>query len=139
MLRRLLLLTVTLSLAGLLAGCGLFERPKRPAWREAANKACMARKNVQVNAYVQQASTIDGPGICGLEEPLKVTALNDATVALNTTSTLNCPMIEAMDEWVRDIVQPIARARFGQPVVQIDSMGTYACRPIDNQRGNRLS
>lgn len=139
MLRRLLLLTVTLSLAGLLAGCGLFERPKRPAWREAANKACMARKNVQVNAYVQQASTIDGPGICGLEEPLKVTALNDATVALNTTSTLNCPMTEAMDEWVRDVVQPIAKARFGQPVAQIDSMGTYSCRPIDNQRGNRLS
>jgi hypothetical protein len=58
---------------------------------------------------------------------------------LNTTSTLNCPMIEAMDEWVRDVVQPIALARFGQPVAQIDSMGTYACRSIDNQRGNRLS
>ena len=38
-----------------------------------------------------------------------------------------------------DVVQPIALARFGQPVAQIDSMGAYSCRPIDNQRGNRLS
>lgn len=139
MARWFLLFSFSIGLAGLLAGCGLFERPQRPAWREAANKACMARKAVQVSAYVQPASTIDGPGICGLEEPFKVTALHDATVSLNTTSTLNCPMIEAMEEWVRDIVQPIAMARFGQPVAQIDSMGTYACRPIDNQRGNRLS
>jgi hypothetical protein len=139
MLRRLALLTLSLSLAGLLAGCGLFERPQRPAWRSAADKACMARKTVAASAYVQLASAIDGPGICGLEQPLKVTALADATVTLNSTNTLNCPMTEAMEEWLRDVVQPIAMARFGQPVAQIDSMGAYACRPIDNQRGNRLS
>ena len=139
MLRRLALFTLTLSLAGLLAGCGLFERPQRPAWRSAADKACMARKNVAMSAYVQLASAIDGPGICGMEQPLKVTALADASVTLNSTNTLNCPMTEAMEEWLRDVVQPIAQARFGQSVTQIDSMGAYACRPIDNQRGNRLT
>ena len=36
-------------------------------------------------------------------------------------------------------VQPAALARFGQPVTQIDSLGSYGCRPINNQRGAKLS
>ena len=126
-------------LCGCLAGCGVFERPQRPAWRAQAEKVCLAQKLVTPSPYLQPANAIDGPGICGLDAPFKVTALADATVTLNTTQTLGCPMIAAMDEWVRDVVQPIAMARFGQPVAQIDSMGTYSCRPIDNQRGNKLS
>ncbi len=139
MARRILSMALITGLALLLAGCGLFRRPERPAWRAQAEKACFAQKRVTPSPYVQPAATIDGPGICGLEQPLKVTALVDATVALNTTQTLDCPMTAALDDWLRDVVQPIALARFGQRVTQIDSMGAYSCRPIDGQRGNRLS
>ena len=127
------------GLALLLAGCGLFRRPERPAWRAQAEKICLAQKRVVPSAYVQLANAIDGPGICGLDAPFKVTALAEATVALNSTQTLGCPMTAALDDWLRDVVQPLALARFGQPVTQMDSMGAYACRPIDGQRGNRLS
>ena len=139
MARRLLSLALITGLALLLAGCGLFRRPERPAWRAQAEKACFAQKRVTLSPYVQPAAAIDGPSICGLEQPLKVTALADATVTLNSTLTLDCPMTAALDDWMRDVVQPIALARFGQPVTQIDSMGAYSCRPIDGQRGNRLS
>jgi hypothetical protein len=122
-----------------LPGCGLFERPQRPAWREAADKACMARRTVRMNAYVQPARAIDGPGICGLNQPLKVAALKDGTVAISSTATLNCPMAEALEKWMLDVVQPAAWARFKQPVTQIDTMGSYGCRPINNKSGAKLS
>jgi hypothetical protein len=139
MARRVLPIALVAILCGLLAGCGVFERPQRPAWRAQAEKICVAEKRVQVSAYVQPTNPIDGPGICGLEQPFRVSALAEGTVALNSTYTLGCPMIAAMDEWLRDVVQPVAMARFGQPVAQVDSMGTYSCRSIDNQRGARLS
>ena len=126
-------------ICGCLAGCGLFERPQRPAWRAQAEKICLAEKRIQASTYIQPADPIDGPGICGLDYPFRVTALADASVSLNSTYTLGCPMIAAMDQWLRDVVQPVAMARFGQAVVQVDSMGTYSCRSIDNQRGARLS
>ena len=122
-----------------LPGCGLFERPQRPAWREAADKACIARRTVRMNAYVQPARAIDGPGICGLNQPLKVAALKDGTVAISSTATLNCPMAEALEKWMLDVVQPAAWARFKQPVTQIDTMGSYGCRPINNKSGAKLS
>lgn len=139
MARRVLLLAAVAGVIATLPGCGLFERPQRPAWREAADKACMARRTVRMNAYVQPARAIDGPGICGLNQPLKVSALKDGTVAISSTATLNCPMTEALERWMLDVVQPAAWARFKQPVTQIDTMGSYGCRPMNNQSGAKLS
>jgi len=99
----------------------------------------MARRTVRMNAYVQPARAIDGPGICGLNQPLKVAALKDGTVAISSTATLNCPMAEALEKWMLDVVQPAAWARFKQPVTQIDTMGSYGCRPINNKSGAKLS
>ncbi len=128
-----------LALAALaLSGCSLFQRPQRPAWRAQAEKACFAQKQIQMSSFVQLAREIDGPGICGLTMPLKVTALAGGTVALTTTQTIGCPMTAALDQWVHDIVQPAALARFGQPVTEVKSMGSYACRSMNNQ-GVRLS
>ena len=139
MARRFLSLALITGLALLLAGCGLFRRAERPAWRAQADKACFAQKRVTPSPYIQPASAIDGPGICGLETPLKVTALAEGAVAFNATQTLDCPMTAALEDWLRDVVQPIAMARFGQPVAQIDTMGAYSCRPIDGHRSHRLS
>jgi hypothetical protein len=139
MARRVLSLALATGLTLLLAGCGLFKREERAAWRGQAEKACLAQNQVTATAYVQPAQAIDGPGPCGLDHPFKVTALAEATVALNAIQTLGCPMTAALDEWLRDVVQPIALARFGQPVAQIDTMGAYSCRAIDGHRSSRYS
>jgi hypothetical protein len=94
---------------------------------------------VRASAYVQPAREISGPGICGLTRPLKVTGLTGGTVAFNTQAVLGCPVTEALETWLEAVVQPAALARFGQPVTQIDSMGSYNCRPINNARGAKLS
>jgi hypothetical protein len=54
---------------------------------------------------------------------------------LNQEGTFTCPMVAAMDNWLEKIVQPAAMARFGQPVVEIRTMGTYSCRRMNTGGG----
>ncbi|WP_374545695.1 extensin family protein [Rhodoblastus sp.] len=137
--RSLPLLLLAIGLGGL-AGCSKWERAERPAWRARAENACFAERRVAMSAFVQPAAReIDGPSICGLTKPLKVTALQNGAVLFNSTQTLDCPMVAELDVWLADVVQPAALSRFGQNVVQIESMGSYACRGMNNQIGARLS
>jgi hypothetical protein len=131
-------LIAALVLLGL-AGCSNYQKAQRPAWRSQAETACLAQKLIHASAYLQPRAEIDGPGICGLNYPFKVTALLDGDVALNSTSTLGCPMIAELDAWLSDVVQPQALARFGQKVAQLNSMGAYACRSMNNQAGASIS
>lgn len=139
MARRVLPFLVLLGPLAVLGGCSLYQKPQRPAWRTAAENACFAQKRVQVSAYVQLAREISGPSICGLTRPLKVVALQGGAVQFNTTATLDCSMVAELDNWVAETVQPAAQARFGMNVVQIDTMGSYSCRGMNNQIGARLS
>lgn len=136
---RVLPLAAAAALTLALAGCSNFERPRRPAWRGEAEAACLAQHRIEVSSYVQPAREIDGPGICGLTRPFKVSALLDGAVRFNSISTLDCPMIATLNSWLTEIVQPAAQARFGVPVAEINSMGTYSCRTMNNQPGGHLS
>ena len=123
-----------------LVGCSTVERVQRPAWREQAEKACIAEHRVTLSRYIQpRGREIDGPGICGLTHPFMVGALSQERVQLDAVATLDCPMIAALDEWVDHVVQPMAQARFGQPVAQIDTMGSYSCRGMNGQASARIS
>lgn len=139
MARRVLPLFLTCFALASLAGCGFVERAERPAWRGQAENACLAQKSVQVSAYVQSLSAISGPGICGAEHPFKVAALAGGAVGLNTDATLACPMLPALDQWITQAVQPAAMARYGQPVVMVQTMGSYGCRSINHQARAQLS
>jgi hypothetical protein len=125
--------------AATLAGCAGPFKPQRPAWRTQAENACIAQRKVQPSDFIALANEVDGPGICGLTRPFKVTALQGGAVSFNATATLDCSMVAELDQWLADTVQPAAQARFGQRVARIDSMGSYACRGINNQSGAQLS
>ncbi len=132
-------LFLLLVIAGALAGCSDFHREERPPWRAQAEAACLSKGIVRESSFIRAFHEMDGPGICGLTHPFKVTALAEGSVVLNATQTLDCPMIAALDRWVREVVQPAATARFGEPVVRIDAMGSYSCRGINNMSGANLS
>lgn len=138
---RLRLPTIVLTAAslGALAGCSDYQHSERPPWRAQAEDVCLAKGVVTETASIRAFHELSGPGICGAVHPFKVTALDGGSVALNATQTLDCPMIAALDTWVREVVQPAAQARFGERVVRIDSMGSYNCRGINNMSGANLS
>jgi hypothetical protein len=60
-------------------------------------------------------------------------------VAIEPRATLACPLIAAVDRWMLEDVQPAAHAWFGEPVVEIRQLSSYACRPINGRAGARIS
>lgn len=124
----------------LTASCSNYERPQRPAWRAQADAVCIAERRVRLSRFLQPRDrAIDGPGLCGLDHPYLVGALSGDQVQLDTVATLDCPMVAALDRWVAEVVQPVAQARFGMPVAQIDTMGSYSCRGMNGQPGAKVS
>ncbi len=131
---------LSLVLSAALAGCGFFESEEREPWRAQAEAACYARNLVKLSPLIQPARAVEGKGICGIDRPLKVKALEDGSVSLGSRSlVLSCPMTAALERWVAESVMPAALARYGLPVVEIKNFGTYNCRPRNNVAGARLS
>src|SRR5215468_8833532 len=64
-----------------LAGCGGgWLAQQREPWRHDAEVACLQSGQVKISPAVAQLPTISGPGICGADFPLKVSALGDSAV-----------------------------------------------------------
>ena len=124
-----------------LAGCSTIEQsPHRAAWREQAEKACIASHRVHLGRFVaMRERAVEGAGECGLTQPFLVGALDGDKVQLDTVATLDCSMVAALDEWVEKSVEPIAQARFGQPVVGMMPMASYSCRGMNGQAGAQIS
>jgi hypothetical protein len=162
MLRRISVSLVTFSLVTVaLVGCSRYQKEQRAEWRSAAEKACLRSGVVKETAHVKIARALEGAGTCGADHPVKVTAfttdipnmaattsgifggLNRALsskppaqmLSLNQEGTFTCPMYAAVNRWLEQVVQPAAMARFGQPVVELRTMGTYSCRRMNNGTG----
>lgn len=124
----------------LLASCGYYDYEEREPWRAEAENACFARNLVTLSAYIKTSGAIEGKGICGLDRPLRVSAVEDGTVSLGERSlVMSCPMTAALEAWVKTAVMPAAYARYGSPVVEIRNFGTYNCRGRNNVPGAPLS
>ena len=78
---------VLLALAG--CGRGFFMGEERAPWRHDAEVACM--KSGAVKVGVVQIDPIEGPGACGMDFPLKVTALGEYSPAMSYADELRPP------------------------------------------------
>jgi hypothetical protein len=66
---------VLLALAG--CGRGVFQMGERAPWRHDAEVACLKSGAVKMGAGVVRMEPIEGPGMCGADFPLKVSALGE--------------------------------------------------------------
>jgi hypothetical protein len=82
-----------LGLFAALAGCGrgLWQSGERAQWRHEAEVNCLKAGSVHVGVNVVQMQPIEGPGICGADFPLKVTALGEANPAMSYADDLRPP------------------------------------------------
>jgi len=131
--RRIHLALIALGIIGSgLAGCGKFQKPQRAAWRDQAEAACMSSRQVQLSSYVSlRGKPIDGPGTCGMEQPLKVAAFANGGIGLTSAATLSCPVVATTDKWLAEVVQPAAQNVLGAQVVELRA-GSYSCRAMNN-------
>src|ERR1700761_2085933 len=66
---------VLVSLAG--CGRGFFQSAEREPWRAEAEEVCLKSGAVKESAALVRIDPISGPGVCGAEFPLKVSALGE--------------------------------------------------------------
>ena len=66
---------VLVSLAG--CGRGFFQSAEREPWRAEAEVACLKSGAVKESAEMVRIEPISGPGVCGADFPLKVSALGE--------------------------------------------------------------
>ena len=108
-----------------LAGCGrsYFEYGEREPWRRAAELACLNSGTVREGAGVVRIGPIEGPGICGAEFPLKVTALGESPVLGYAGEVIRPPgLIPNASPAATQPRWPISRQPYGAPPPAQQSM-----------------
>lgn len=125
-----------LALVAIFVGsCGRGQREQRAAWRDEAEAACLARSEVRTSSYVSlRGSPIQGPGTCGMEKPLRVSAFAGGQVGVSSTQTLSCPIVATTDRFLEKVVQPAAMGVLGTQIIEMKA-GSYSCRSMNNGSG----
>lgn len=85
--------------------------------------------------YRKQADSPDNAP-CPLENVLRV---EGSSVRLSSSFLASCPLAVAYALFERHALQPAAQRAFAQPVVQVDHLGSFACRNMYNRKNGRLS
>ena len=100
-----------------LAGCGRgFMTAEREPWRAEAEKACLKSGAVRESADLVRIDPISGPGACGAEFPLKVTALGENSSSFGYADDLRPPgSIGNQPRW------PVSQPSYQQPSYQPSS------------------
>lgn len=132
-------LIATAALAAGLTACGVsrYYEP-RANWRDDAENQCLATGEVHPSAYIQPTS-VEGGIACGMQDPLKVSAVADGRIAVNPPATINCPLTAALGRWLSGPVQQASRTYFGEPLVGIHQIASYSCRGRDGSHFGPLS
>ncbi|MDD2060367.1 extensin family protein [Pseudomonas sp. GD03860] len=85
--------------------------------------------------YRQQADS-PAQAACPLENVLRV---EGSAVRLSSSFLASCPLAVAYALFEQHALQPAAQRAFAQPVVQVDHLGSFACRNVYNRKDGRLS
>jgi hypothetical protein len=114
------------------------RRPAPPRARQPAaadTRQCLAdlaREGVRFKALEDR---VFGNGCSALG----AVQLLDIGTPVTNLGAMTCPLARQFARWTREAMQPAAKAWLGSRVVKVESFGTYACRPINNRAGARLS
>jgi hypothetical protein len=115
-----------------LAGCGRgFMSGERAPWRHQAEVECMKSGSVKIGAGVVQIDPIEGPGVCGADFPLKVSALGESSPLVGYADDPrppgSIPNSAQMPRW------PINQPQYAPPA-PIPSAAPASAHPIDAPR-----
>lgn len=94
--------------------------------------ACMTALAQTGMDYDTLPDRVTGTG-CGFTNAV---LLRQANIRLGSVVSLSCPMALSFAMWERHALQPAAIARFGEPVVALQHLGSYACRNINTGEGS---
>lgn len=125
----------------LLASCGGKPDRRRPgAWSPpvetpAALRRCLADL-AAAGARVQALPDRSFANGCSATASVKLVAIG---IPVTNLGAVKCALAAPFARWVRDDVPALAARWLGGYVTKIESFGSFACRPVNNQAGNPLS
>ena len=92
-------------------------------------------------AQIEPLPQITGADGCGIDDPVKLSAVitkDKVRVAITPPATMRCTTAEAIVQWVREDVVPIA-ATLGAPLGGIANYASYECRGRNRIVGAQIS
>jgi hypothetical protein len=110
------------SAALLLAGCGGTPGPSALSGR-----ACLARLTAQEVLYRPVGSVSAPDSRCQVDTAVRVSRVE---AGLNHPAVMSCALASRLDDFEREVVQPLAAAELGRRVVRINHLGSFSCRGI---------
>jgi hypothetical protein len=126
---------VVLFLLLFLAACGGSPRDRGRPFDEKANRECKAG----LTALGIRFRALPDRKFSGGCSAIGTVQLLDIGMPTTNLGAMTCPLAARFTDWAQNALQPAARAWLDAPVVKVESFGTYACRPINNVEGGRLS
>ncbi len=92
---------------------------------------------------IQAVAIAEAPikqGACGTPAPIQLISIGrNPEVALSPPAIVTCEMAEALYNWMKTDVQPLAKKRLGTDVIKIETMSSYSCRNAYGRKGGKLS
>ena len=120
-------------------------RPAIPTPEEVAAEPrgpsdCQLRLTADI-AQIEPLSQVTGADGCGIDDPVKLSAVitkDKVRVAITPPATMRCTTAEAIAQWVREDVTPIA-GTLGAPLGGIANYASYECRGRNRIVGAQIS
>ncbi len=79
-------------------------------------------------------------GVCGAPAPIQLKYINDTPrVEMRPAPTLTCPLADALDRWLDEVVQPRAKDLLDATVIRLVNLAAYDCRPRYGNPSARMS
>ncbi|MBI5162466.1 MAG: extensin family protein [Magnetospirillum sp.] len=114
-------------LAGCGAGPGAYPPLGPPLPLASPDAACLGDLSAARVAFEPAAES--GTGACAIANPVRVSA---AALPWNRPGLMACSLARTLSRFETQVVQPLALAHFGQPVIRLHHLGTYDCRTRRN-------
>lgn len=126
----------------LVAAC--IPRSEPPARRGEAQTSARPEKSIQLcHADLRREEfgfrVLPDRSFDGGCSALGAVQLTEIGTPVTNLGAMTCPAARQFARWTREAVQPAAEQWLDMPVKRIESMGTYACRPVNGQSGGKLS
>jgi hypothetical protein len=79
-------------------------------------------------------------GVCGTPAPIQLRYINHVPrVEIRPPATMSCPLADAMERWMAEVVQPRAKALLDATVIRVMNLAAYDCRPRYGNPSARMS
>ena len=117
------------------------EAPQPLAWTDREIEAALMQCVQTLAPIIADAAPLAPirTGDCGAPAPVLVKSVGDTDkVLFDPPLVLDCPMVAALDRWLRESVQPAAKEALSSPVSKIIG-SSYACRNVYNLQNGHLS